>query len=109
MSTDRSKVEQLQVCAREIFNEGRREPESFGQLIREVHATSEDLAELLTFVSSKYDEHVLRKARPVIEAHITVTLTREHVRAQERMSASAGFLAAASVFLAMVSLIGSCS
>lgn len=67
------------------------------------------IAEALAYSALTSIDFRNQNVQMTLDAFLQLKLTKEHVAAQEKMSRSAGLLAAASVFLAIVSLIGSCS
>lgn len=81
----------------------------FLELIESKQPNSETLAKALAYASAHYSGPVSDKVNVMLESQLQLRLTLEHVSAQEKMANSAGFLTAASVFLAIVTLIGSCA
>jgi hypothetical protein len=102
------RIADIDACILDVINE-HHPPEALGELLKKMSATPEEMALVITIAARRWAGPSYQHIRTMLEAHLSVLLTRAHVRAQEKMSASAGFLAAASVFLAIVSLIGSCS
>ena len=106
MAANIETVRKLAECINETVWHQRVPVEAFGAKVEELRATAEDLAETLALVTIRMSGTALERAVPIIEARISVALTREHVKAQHDISRSAGYLAAASVFLALVTLFG---
>lgn len=84
-------------------------PEKVGpflQLMIDKKPSAETVARAVVVAATTYGGTPYEHIKPMLDAYLQLVLTREHVAAQEKMSRAAGYLAAASVFIAIVALFG---
>lgn len=106
--TDEELVKEISAKAFRACANPTRLPELF-QLLDEKKPSAEIVARAIVDASAAHGGTYDTRIQGMLGAYLQLLLTREHVIAQEKMSYSAGFLAAAGVFLAGVTLFASCS